>query len=68
MVTGAPVWNVGSGLPQKAASKAGFDHRELGIMPVNSLERLGNFLGNTTKYTPKTKVYIVGSGIILYLD
>ena len=30
MVTGAPVWNMGSGSPQKAVSKTDFDHGELG--------------------------------------
>lgn len=39
MVTGVPVWNTGSGSPQKAVGKTDFDHGELGMMPVNTLER-----------------------------
>lgn len=64
MVTGAPVWNVGSASPQKAASKTDLDHMGLGIMSVNSLEKEGGSLGNATD----ANVHAGGNGIILYLD
>ena len=67
MVTGAPVWNAGSGSPQRAGSKTDFDHRELGIMSVNSRKRFSNFLGSVPEYI-KTTAHIEGSVKNAYLD
>lgn len=49
-------------LASESSMHSRLDHRELGMMSVNSLERLGNFLRCATEKKQMT-AYVGGSGI-----